>query len=166
MLVDTIRTIICLVVFAMKGVWKTLQSGYKRVTSCCKKSFKEEAQGRHLPVMHCKKGSEGWQIYGQTRRALEEVGAIGLDKRSFGLDFSDPAVCAVFPAQVDAAELVGLVSNICVLSNAVALQSRWPDAQLTVDASLTDSFDRKLHEAALDVLEGIHVNVIHRGNGR
>jgi nicotinamidase-related amidase len=123
-------------------------------------------EGRHLPVMHCKKGSEGWQIYGQTRRALEEVGAIGLDKRSFGLDFSDPAVCAVFPAQVDAAELVGLVSNICVLSNAVALQSRWPDAQLTVDASLTDSFDRKLHEAALDVLEGIHVNVIHRGNGR
>ena len=54
---------------------------------------------------------------------------------------------------------MGLVSNICVVSNAVVLQSRYPEATITVDASLTDSFDKKLHEEVLDVLTGFQVKV-------
>lgn len=121
--------------------------------------YLQTREGRHLPVMHCMKGSEGWQTFGQTRTALEEVHAAGVDKASFGVDFSDPAVCAVFPAQAEQIELVGLVSNMCVLSNAVVFQSRYPNAQIVVDAALTASFDAKLHEAALDVLRAIHVDV-------
>lgn len=57
---------------------------------------------------------------------------------------------------------MGLVSNICVVSNAAVLQSRYPEAQIVVDAALTASFDAKLHEAVLDVLEGLQVEVLHR----
>lgn len=119
-------------------------------------------EGRKLPVPHCLKGSDGWQVYGQTRQALEEVEAVAIDKLSFGMDLSDPAVAAVLPETADEIQLVGLVSNICLISNAVVLQSRYPQATITVDARCTDSFDKALHNKALDVMEGFQVTVTGR----
>ena len=119
-------------------------------------------EGRNLPVKHCVKGSHGWQIYGQTAAALEEVEAKAIDKLVFGMDVTDPAIAAVLPEQAGEIELVGLVSNICVVSNACVLQSRYPEATIQVDAACTDSFDKALHEKVLDVLEGLQVRVINR----
>ena len=125
-------------------------------------NYLQTREGRNLPVVHCVRGSHGWQVYGDTARALEEVGAKAIDKLSFGMDISDPATAAVLPAQADEIELVGLVSNICVVSNAVALQSRYPEAKILVDASCTDSFDKGLHSKVLDVMEGFQVTVTNR----
>lgn len=119
-------------------------------------------EGRNLPVVHCVKGSEGWQVYGETARALAEAEAPAIDKLVFGMDVADPATAAVLPEKADEIELVGLVSNICVVSNAVVLQSRYPEAAIIVDASCTDSFDKGLNEKVLDVLEGLQVKVINR----
>lgn len=119
-------------------------------------------EGKNIPVEHCIKGSAGWQVYGETARALEAVAASAIDKLSFGMDISDPAVAAVLPMQADEIELVGLVSNICVVSNAVVLQSKYPQATIVVDAACTDSFDKDLHEKVLDVLAGFQVKVINR----
>ena len=119
-------------------------------------------EGKNLPVEHCIKGTPGWQVYGQTAQALAEVEAPAIDKLVFGMDVSDPAVAAVLPESADEIELVGLVSNICVVSNAVVLQSKYPEATVTVDAACTDSFDKSLHEKVLDVLTGFQVNVINR----
>ena len=119
-------------------------------------------EGRHLPAPHCIKGSEGWQNYGETAKALEEVGAIGIDKLTFGMDIADPAILSLLPEKADRIELCGLVSNICVVSNAVVLQSKYPEATILVDAACTDSFDKSLHEKVLDVLSGFQVKVINR----
>ena len=119
-------------------------------------------EGRNLPVVHCIKDTPGWQVYGETAKALEEVEAPAIDKLVFGMDVSDPAVAAVLPEKADEIELVGLVSNICVVSNAVVLQSKYPEATITVDAACTDSFDKALHEKVLDVLAGFQVKVINR----
>lgn len=110
---------------------------------------------------HCIRGTQGWQLYGQTAQALAECHAPGIDKPSFGIDCTDPAVAAVLPERADRIELVGLVSNICVVSNAVVLQSRYPNAQIVVDAALTASFDPALHAAVLAVLKGLQVEVLH-----
>jgi nicotinamidase-related amidase len=59
-------------------------------------------------------------------------------------------------------ELCGLVSNICVLSNAVIAKAALPEAEIVVDARLTASGDPALHEKALDVLEGLQVTVLNR----
>ena len=59
-------------------------------------------------------------------------------------------------------ELCGLVSHICVLSNAVIVKAALPEAEIVVDANLTASYDPVLHEKALDVLEGIQVTVLNR----
>ena len=119
-------------------------------------------EGRNLPVVHCIKGTPGWEVYGETARALAEVDAPGIDKLVFGMDVTDPATAAVLPESADEIELVGLVSNICVVSNAVVLQSKYPEATILVDAACTDSFDKSLHEKVLDVLSGFQVKVINR----
>lgn len=119
-------------------------------------------EGRNLPVTHCIKGTDGWQVYGDTANALAEVEAPAIDKLVFGMDISDPAIAAVLPETADEIELVGLVSNICVVSNAVVLQSKYPEATIIVDASCTDSFDKTLHKKVLDVLAGFQVRVINR----
>ena len=119
-------------------------------------------EGRNLPVVHCIKGTTGWEVYGQTAQALAEVEAAAIDKLVFGMDVTDPATAVVLPETAEEIELVGLVSNICVVSNAVVLQSKYPEATIIVDAQCTDSFDKGLHEKALDVLEGFQVKVINR----
>ncbi len=125
-------------------------------------NYLDTREGKNLPVIHCVKGTPGWQVYGETARALEEVEAAAIDKLVFGMDVSDPATAAVLPEAADEIELVGLVSNICVVSNAVVLQSKYPEAAITVDAACTDSFDKDLNRKVLDVLEGFQVTVINR----
>jgi len=125
-------------------------------------NYLDTREGRNLPVVHCVKGTPGWECYGETARALAEVKAPAIDKLVFGMDVSDPAVAAVLPESADEIELVGLVSNICVVSNAVVLQSKYPEATILVDASCTDSFDKALHEKVLDVLAGFQVKVVGR----
>lgn len=119
-------------------------------------------EGKNLPVPHCIKGTAGWEVYGETAKALAEVEAPAIDKLVFGMDITDPATAAVLPEKADEIELVGLVSNICVISNAVVLQSKYPEASILVDAACTDSFDKALHEKVLDVLAGFQVTVVNR----
>lgn len=125
-------------------------------------NYLQTREGKNLPVVHCVKGTPGWECYGETARALAEVEAPAIDKLVFGMDVTAPATAAVLPEQADEIELVGLVSNICVVSNAVVLQSRYPEATIVVDAACTASFDKDLNEKVLDVLQGLQVKVINR----
>ena len=125
-------------------------------------NYLDTREGKNLPVVHCVKGTDGWQVYGETAKALAEVEAKAIDKLVFGMDVSDPATAAVLPEKAEEIELVGLVSNICVISNAVVLQSKYPEATIIVDAECTDSFDKDLNKKVLDVLSGFQVKVMNR----
>ena len=125
-------------------------------------NYLDTREGRLLPVSHCLKGTKGWELYGETAAAVAEVNAPAIDKLVFGMDVTDPVTAAVLPAHADEIELVGLVSNICVISNACVLQAKYPEARIIVDASLTASMDPVMHEKVLDVLEGFQVKVINR----
>ena len=125
-------------------------------------NYLDTREGRLLPVVHCIKGTRGWELYGETAKAIREIGASGIDKLVFGMDVTDPATAAVLPETADEIELVGLVSNICVVSNACVLQAKYPEARILVDAKLTASMDPQMHEKVLDVLEGFQVKVLNR----
>ena len=125
-------------------------------------NYLDTREGKLLPVVHCIKGTPGWEVYGETAKALAEVNASAIDKLVFGMDVTDPATAAVLPESADEIELVGLVSNICVVSNACVLQAKYPEARIIVDAKLTASMDPAMHRKVLDVLEGFQVKVINR----
>ncbi len=59
-------------------------------------------------------------------------------------------------------EIVGVVTNICVISNVVMFQSQFRNTEVVVDGSLCASFDESLHEKTLDVIEGLQGKVINR----
>ncbi len=123
-------------------------------------NYLDTQEGRKLPVPHCIKGSEGHALFGETAKQLL-TGDIVIDKPSFGsLELAKTAIQRGY----DRIELVGLVSNVCVLTNAAVLKTALPEAEIIVDAACTSSFDRKLNTAALDCMEGIQINVINRGD--
>ena len=115
-------------------------------------------EGRWLPAAHCLRESPGWALYGQTGQARrpedpvfekETFHSLALGEWLRGRDYGQVELC-------------GLVSHICVLSNAVMVKAALPNAHITVDARLTASYDAALHQKALDILEGIHIAVTHR----
>ncbi len=124
-------------------------------------NYLDTKEGKNLPVPHCIKGTAGWEVYGETKQALFDADAVCIEKRSFGIDLTDETLSKL-PRAVDSVEIVGLVSNICVISNAVILNTLYSEAEITVDAALTASFDDMLNKEALDVMSGLQINVINR----
>ena len=115
-------------------------------------------EGQWLPAAHCLRGSPGWSLYGRTGEARRPEDPV-FEKETFpSLDLAD----WLRERDYDTVELCGLVSHICVLSNAVMVKAALPNAHITVDARLTASYDPALHQKALDVLEGIQIAVLHR----
>lgn len=130
--------------------------------------YLDTREGRGLPIVHCMEQSEGWQLYGKTREVFEAARQAGgslyaLRKGSFGLfPQTLTAFADTLASQPEEIEVVGLVTNLCVLSCAVLLQAQWPNASITVDASLCLAPDRAMHSKALDVLEGLQMRIVHR----
>ena len=116
-------------------------------------------EGKALPVAHCIEGTTGWALYGETAAALDDVHAVELKKATFGVA---PVDMLTLPEDVGQITLVGLVSNICLLSNACVFQARYPQAQVVVVRDLCASFDPALHEKTMDVLAGIQVRVVNK----
>lgn len=123
-------------------------------------NYLETQEGRRLPVVHCVKGGHGHELFGETAKQVQP-GDMIIDKPSFG---SLELARAAMEKNYERIELVGLVSNICVLTNAAVLKTALPEAEITVDAACTASFDAKANEEALDSMEGIQINVINRGD--
>lgn len=111
-------------------------------------------EGRKLPIPHCIKSTSGHELYGKTREKL--TGKQFFEKNTF------PSLALgkyIEGKDYDIIELCGLVSNICVLSNAVIAKAACPEAEIIVDSCLTAGADKELHEKALDVMRGLQITV-------
>lgn len=116
-------------------------------------------EGRKLPVVHCVKGTEGHGLYGKTAKQKLMCDMV-FEKNTFpSLDLAKYLEQKCYRR----VELVGLVSNICVISNAVMVKSALPEAEIIINEEYTASADEKLHRECLDVLEGLQVTVIRKG---
>lgn len=115
-------------------------------------------EGHKLPVTHCLDGSAGWALYGKVAGQLKP-GDPMFCKPSFG---SAELFDYLRAQQFDEVMLVGLVSYICVISNAVLAKSALPEAEIIVDAAAVGGPDPVQQEKCFDVLEGIHITVINR----
>lgn len=118
--------------------------------------YLETFEGTRLPVPHCIEGTRGHELFG----AVGEERAAGdrvFCKGGFG---SDALYAYLRETPYRSIELVGVVTNICVLSNAVLAKTAQPETEILVDANCVGSNDPALGRAALDVLESLQVQVL------
>ena len=112
-------------------------------------NYLQTNEGIHLPVEHCIEGSHGWQI----REGLYVEGAKCVDKPTFGYigwrNFGFEEV-----------ELVGLCTDICVVSNALIIKALYPEVKVSVDSSCCAGVTVESHNAALTTMKMCQVEVI------
>lgn len=121
-------------------------------------NYKETKEGQKLPIVHCLDGTTGWALYGKVAEAMRE-GDLMVCKPSFG---SAELLDYLRLEQFDQVFLMGLVSYICVISNAVLAKAALPEAEIVVDAKLTAGPDPIQHQKALDILEGLQITILNR----
>lgn len=121
-------------------------------------NYMETQEGKHLPIAHCVCGTEGYKLYGKVAEMIRESDR-RFNKNCFGSD----ELYEYLKANIfESIELVGVVSNICVLSNAVLAKTAQPDTPMMVDATCTASNDKHLNDAALDVMAGLQIQILNR----
>lgn len=121
-------------------------------------AYLQTQEGRKLPIPHCLRDTPGWEVYGETGRARKGEDSV-LEKPAF------PSLeLGVWLREkgYDQVELVGLVSYICVISNAVMAKAALPEAEILVDAACTAGPDPVLHQKALDLMETLQITVTGR----
>lgn len=116
-------------------------------------NYLDTNEGRHLPVVHCIEGSEGWQIVD----ALQSEAELIFNKPTFA---SQALVDFAKTKDYDAIELVGLCTDICVVCNALLIKSALPEAAVSVDASCCAGVTPDSHQAALKTMEMCQVDII------
>ena len=114
------------------------------------KDYLNTNEGRYLPVEHCIEGTEGWQI----QQGLEVPEAIYINKPTFGyLNWKED--------NLEEVEIIGLCTDICVVSNALIIKATYPEIKVTVDASCCAGVTPESHTAALTTMKMCQVEVIH-----
>ena len=118
-------------------------------------NYLETQEGRRLPVTHCLTGTCGHAIADE----LDTAGGEIFDKPNFGsLELANHI--ADNAGSPDEIELCGLCSDICVVSNALIMKARFPEATVTVDARCCAGVTEESHQAALLTMKTCQVNVI------
>lgn len=119
------------------------------------KDYLQTHEGKNLPVPHCIKNSNGWQISDEIA-PIDEDGHIY--KICFGYNKWNGAEYNL--QNYDSFELIGLCTDICVVSNALILRSMYPEKDIFVDASCCAGVTPEKHAAALEVMKSCHINII------
>ena len=113
-------------------------------------------EGENLPVPHCIKGTKGHEFYGETAKLIRDT-----DKCFYKPGFwSDELYEYLKDIPFDSIELVGLVTNICIISNVVLAKTAQPETPIIVDSTCIGCSDPKLNEETLHVMRGLQVKVI------
>ncbi|MBO4914068.1 MAG: cysteine hydrolase [Oscillospiraceae bacterium] len=113
-------------------------------------NYLETQEGRNLPVEHCIKDTPGWQLRTEVAEAAE--GGTIIDKPTFGSVELASRLMVERAQEALEIEVVGLCTDICVVSNALLLKAAMPEAPITVDAACCAGVTPEKHKAALETM--------------
>lgn len=111
-------------------------------------------EGKKLPVVHCVRGTHGWEISDK----LDTTGCSIINKPTFGS--YELAEFAVADPRVDEIVVVGLCTDICVISNAMLLKARLPEVKITVIEGCCAGVTPESHRNALEAMKMCHIDVL------
>lgn len=122
-------------------------------------NYLETSEGKNLPIVHCIEGTDGWKIHAE----LDVQECEHIDKCSFGWDMWDVEYNSdgnLVDRNFYEIEIVGLCTDICVVSNALILKALYPEIKITVDASCCAGVSPETHNAALTTMKCCQINII------
>ena len=123
-------------------------------------NYMETQEGKNLPVPHCIKGTDGWKLDAKVQAALEKKGFKAIEKPTFGsVDLPEYIKANYNPAETEI-ELIGLCTDICVVSNALLMKANFLETKVSVDAACCAGVTVESHNAALLTMKMCQVNVI------
>lgn len=112
-------------------------------------TYMDSFEGRNLPVMHCIKDTDGWQI----AEGLYIEGSRVIDKLTFGyVPWNE--------FEFESVEICGLCTDICVVSNALIIRANYPEMEILVDASCCAGVTPEKHKAALETMRSCQIEVV------
>lgn len=137
-------------------------------------NYPETSEGKLLPVEHCIKGTEGWMLVDELEKFRSENGCRVYEKLTFGCkELAADMYAELLKMRMNAEgtesdvaernisiELIGLCTDICVVSNALLLKAFFPEAELKVDASCCAGVTPEKHEAALETMRSCQIMVV------
>lgn len=121
--------------------------------------YLDTQEGKYLPVPHCVKGTTGWELFGPVKDLAGSH--LMLEKVTFG---SEALFDYLREHPYEQIELVGLVSNICLLANVILAKTAQPETPIWVDYQCTASFDQEINEKTFAVMKGLQVQISHEPN--
>ena len=121
--------------------------------------YMQTQEGKYLPVPHCIKGSDGWKIRPDIAELLEEAKIY--EKPTFGSTALAEDLKELSGKEEIELELIGLCTDICVVSNALLLKAMMPEVQISVDASCCAGVTPEKHEAALETMRSCQIRVVN-----
>ena len=124
-------------------------------------NYMDTAEGKKLPVPHCIQGTPGWALDSAVAAALENRDYTAVEKPTFG-STALAGILRQMAGQEDfSMELVGLCTDICVVSNALLLKAHFPEKQIRVDASCCAGVTPKSHEAAIATMASCQIDILN-----
>jgi len=115
-------------------------------------------EGRNLPVPHCISGSEGWELIDELKPYADKAAGI-IDKLTFGSSELGAKLAKDY-ADATGIELIGICTDICVISNALLTKAFLPNAHVRVDASCCAGVTPDSHNTALEAMKACHIEVV------
>lgn len=123
-------------------------------------NYMETAEGKKLPVPHCIKGTEGWKLNAQVQAELDKKEYEAVEKLTFG-SVELPAIIEKKANGEDfSVELIGLCTDICVVSNALLLKANFPEKNISVKASCCAGVSTETHNAAIATMRCCQIDII------
>jgi nicotinamidase-related amidase len=118
-------------------------------------------EGRALPVAHCIEGTEGWRLYGELEDLRFKLGGKAFTKTTFGSRQLAAYLALENEKQpIERVELVGLCTDICVISNAMLLQAFLPETEIAVDAACCAGVTPESHAQAIEAMRACQIEIL------
>lgn len=119
-------------------------------------NYLESLEGSHLPVKHCIKNSKGWQIKIDTKN--HKI----IDKPSFGsYELVEYLKKLNEKEKIKNIYMVGICTDICVLSNAILIKNALLNTEVTVIEDLCKATNEKNHKIAIEAMKSCQVNILN-----
>lgn len=123
-------------------------------------AYLSTSEGKKLPVTHCVRGTEGWELDAQIRDALTEKVYTPVEKPTFGSVLLPELIHKTADGEEFDILLIGLCTDICVVSNALLLKAHFPECEIMVDAACCAGVTPDSHRTALQTMAMCQITVL------